>query len=213
MRLAATAFALVLTRRLCEGDDGGGARGLALSGRGLVVPSLLGAHLDAGEVLGVDGVGLYLADDLAGSGDEGLLDVLGCHGAGLDEHEVVLLGELEALLCGDLALIFEIDLVTHEYEHNLLRRKLPRVLQPDGQVAERLAPRDVIHKKCRCGASVVTPRDGAERLLSCCVPYLQVHSFSVHVNHFRPKSKQRRKKKKKKKKKVTGWWLVGGEKK
>ena len=43
---------------------------------------------------------------------------------------------------------------------------LPRVLEPRGQVVERVPPRDVIDQEGARSAAVVRARDGAERLLA-----------------------------------------------
>jgi hypothetical protein len=59
---------------------------------------------------------------------------------------------------------------------------LLRFRQPATQVGETLSSRDVIHKeRARC-ISVVRSRNGAERLLACCVPDLQLHLLSPDLH-------------------------------
>ena len=64
---------------------------------------------------------------------------------------------------------------------------LPRVLQPGGQVVERVPPRDVVDEEGARRAPVVRPRDGPKGLLAGRVPYLKLDLFAVNVDHARAK--------------------------
>ena len=59
-----------------------------------------------------------------------------------------------------------IPLVPDEHDDHVGVGVLPRVLEPRGQVVERVPPRDVIDQEGARSAAVVRARDGAERLLA-----------------------------------------------
>ena len=59
-----------------------------------------------------------------------------------------------------------IPLVPDEHDDHVGVGVLPRVLEPRGQVVERVPPRDVVDQEGARSAAVVRARDGAERLLA-----------------------------------------------
>lgn len=66
------------------------------------------------------------------------LHVVAQLGAGLDEHQVVLLGLLLALLRRDLPLVVEIGLVANEYDNDIVSSLGPDVVDPFPRVLEGL---------------------------------------------------------------------------
>ena len=57
------------------------------------------------------------------------------------------------------------SLVPNEHDGHVRVRVGPRVVEPAGEVVERVAPRDVVHEQRAGGAAVVRARDRSERLL------------------------------------------------
>lgn len=58
-------------------------------------------------------------------------------GTRLDEHQVVLLGLLLALLCGDFSLIVEIGLVAYKHNDHVVSSLGPDIVDPLPRVLER----------------------------------------------------------------------------
>ena len=86
----------------------------------------------------VGGVGaLHAGQGLGYAAEEGL-DVVAELGAGLDEHEVVLLGLVLALLGGDLALVVQVRLVAYQDDDDVVPPLGPHVVYPLLGVLERL---------------------------------------------------------------------------
>lgn len=69
-----------------------------------------------------------------------LLDVLSGLGGGLEEEQVVLLGEGSALLLAHLPLALQVALVADQHDDNVAVAVLPAVLEPRRKVLEGLTP-------------------------------------------------------------------------
>lgn len=61
---------------------------------------------------------------------EQVLDVVAQLGARLDEHQIVLLGLILALLCRNLALLVQIRLVAHEDDDDVVAALGPHIINP-----------------------------------------------------------------------------------
>lgn len=67
-----------------------------------------------------------------------MLDIVADLGTGLDEHQVVLLGFVLSLLCGDLALVVQVSLVSNQHNNNIIASLGSYVVDPLLCILERL---------------------------------------------------------------------------
>mmetsp|Transcript_129271 Transcript_129271/g.335187 ORF Transcript_129271/g.335187 Transcript_129271/m.335187 type:complete len:243 (+) Transcript_129271:468-1196(+) len=130
--------------------------------------------------------------DFAGRLDEGFLDILRRLRGRLPENQVVVPGEIGAFFEGDLAAL-EVGLVTDEHDGHVSVRILACLLKPTCKMAEGVAPGDVVHQKRSAGSAVVGASDGAERLLTSCVPNLELYLLVLNSHEARPKLHTNRK--------------------
>jgi len=105
---------------------------------------------------------------------ERLFDILGGLGRRLEESEVVLLGEILALLAAHLSLRFEVALVADQHHRDVLVRILPAVVQPRRQVFESLTPSDVVDEQTARSAAVIRASDRTKLFLASRVPDLEL---------------------------------------
>eukprot|EP00227_Mantoniella_beaufortii_P021557 CAMPEP_0197591626 /NCGR_PEP_ID=MMETSP1326-20131121/13819_1 /TAXON_ID=1155430 /ORGANISM="Genus nov. species nov., Strain RCC2288" /LENGTH=295 /DNA_ID=CAMNT_0043157157 /DNA_START=218 /DNA_END=1100 /DNA_ORIENTATION=+ len=140
-------------------------------------------HLDAVRLVGHVQAPVDLLADLPRRVDERLLHVVAGLGRRLQEHQAVLARERLALLGADGAAVRDVALVADQHDGHVGVGMLPRVLEPAGEVVERLAPRDVVHQQRAGGPAVVAARDGAEGLLPRRVPDLQLDLLVVDGDH------------------------------
>lgn len=77
---------------------------------------------------------------------EQCLDIVAHLRTCLDEHEVVLLGLVLALLCCNLALVVQIRLVAHQHDYDVVATLCPNIVYPLLRVLEGLC----ICKWCSC---------------------------------------------------------------
>eukprot|EP00443_Scrippsiella_acuminata_P065453 CAMPEP_0115496358 /NCGR_PEP_ID=MMETSP0271-20121206/65727_1 /TAXON_ID=71861 /ORGANISM="Scrippsiella trochoidea, Strain CCMP3099" /LENGTH=239 /DNA_ID=CAMNT_0002925031 /DNA_START=406 /DNA_END=1122 /DNA_ORIENTATION=+ len=130
--------------------------------------------------------------DFAGRLDEGFLDILRRLRGRLPENQVVVPGEIGAFFEGDLAAL-EVGLVTDEHDGHVRVCVLPRLLKPAREVIEGVTAGDVVHQERSTGSAVVRARNGAERLLTCSVPDLELDLFVLNRDEARPKLHTNRK--------------------
>ena len=73
----------------------------------------------------------------------------------------------------------DVDLVAGEEEGQVRGCEGAGVIQKSGQGFESRVRAEIIDQDCACGATVVGTRNGAEALSACCVPELELDSFSA----------------------------------
>lgn len=81
---------------------------------------------------------LNLLVDLSGGLDEGLLDIVGCLGAGLQEDETVLASKLLAFLDAHGSPVIEVALVADQHDGHVGVGMLTGILEPRAKVVEGL---------------------------------------------------------------------------
>jgi hypothetical protein len=133
-------------------------------------------------------------------------------GAGLEEQETVLVGELLGLFERHVSLTFQVALVTDQVDHRVRMGEAARVRQPRAEVIVGAAARDVVDHEGARRASIVAARHRPESLLARRVPDLQLDLLARHlddaraeldsdrvrtVRHNLNKNKQKKKEKKK----------------
>lgn len=130
---------------------------------------------DANEVRGEEGT-------LVGSLRDSELEVAACHaheeilnieavlGTGLEEGDVLLVGEGLTFIILDHALIFEIRLVSDDYLVNFFVTVLLDLTEPVLDVVEGLLVGDIIDKDVTVSSAVVRLGDGTEALLASSIP-------------------------------------------
>jgi len=123
-----------------------GGAGILTGGRGVAGRTgVLGPDLDAvGLVVDVEHALLDLVVDFPGGVDECLLDVGGRLGGGLHEDEPVLPGERLPLLPLYVPSSLQVTFVSNEHDDHVAVAVLPGVLQPGGQVVERVPASNII---------------------------------------------------------------------
>ena len=117
--------------------------------------------------------------DFADDGLDGLLDVGGFEGRGLDEGETLLLGKGLGLLGGDSTKMTKIALVSDEHDDDVGISVVAELRQPSLDVLERVLLGDVIHKQSSNSSSVVSAGDGSVSLLASSVPDLRLNHLAV----------------------------------
>ena len=110
--------------------------------------------------------------NFAGHHNEGLLDVLAILGRGLEETHVIVLGELLALICGDLAGLSHIALVANENARDIVRSVLLDLAHPVLNSAETFSVGDIVGNDDTVSTLVVAASDGLKALLASGVPDL-----------------------------------------
>lgn len=131
------------------------------------------------------GLGLSNGDaglDLPGHHDEGLLDVLAVLGGGLEEADVVVLGQLLALVGGDLARVGHVALVADEDARDVVGGMLLDLVHPVLDRREALPVGDVVGHDDAVRALVVAARYRLEPLLPRSVPDLKLYRLPVHLD-------------------------------
>lgn len=108
--------------------------------------------------------------DLAGHCQEGLFDVAGVLGGGLEEGNAQAVGELLGDLVVDNLLLGHIALVADEKLVNTLGGVAVNLLQPLLDVVERVHVGDIVDNADAVGTAVVRGGDCAETLLASRVP-------------------------------------------
>ncbi len=73
-----------------------------------------------------------------GNPSKQIFDVMSDLGAGFDEHEVVGLGFLFALLCCDFALVVQVGLVTNQHDDHVVSSLASHVIDPFSGILKRL---------------------------------------------------------------------------
>jgi hypothetical protein len=120
--------------------------------------------------------------DLTGHHDEGLLDVLAVLGGCLQEAHVVVLGELLALVGGDLAGVGHVALVADEDARDVVGGVLLDLVHPVLNRGEALAVSDVVGHDDAVRPLVVGRRDRLESLLARGVPDLKLDGLAVNLD-------------------------------
>ena len=140
------------------------------------------AGLLLGEPVGLaDNDGHLLIDNDSRDRVEHFIHVQAVLRRGLEELQAVLVSErLAALLLNDS--ISAVTLVGHEDLGHVRIRVLVNLLQPVGDVVERLLVRAIVDQDDPHGPFVVGLRDRAEALLARRVPDLQLDPLVVDVN-------------------------------
>ena len=120
--------------------------------------------------------------DLSGHHDECLLYVLAVLSRRLQESDVVVLGELLALVRGDLARVSHVALVSDKDAGDVVGGVLLDLVHPVLDRGEALAVSDVVSYDDTVSALVVGRGDGLEALLAGGVPDLQLDGLSVDLD-------------------------------
>mmetsp|Transcript_55868 Transcript_55868/g.120833 ORF Transcript_55868/g.120833 Transcript_55868/m.120833 type:complete len:207 (+) Transcript_55868:91-711(+) len=128
-------------------------------------------------------VGVALRDDEVGNLEECIVDTLPTLGRRFEKRHVELRREPCALLCRDLALVFEVGLVADEDSLHRCVAVLVKLRDPILDMVEAVLIRDVVrdHYAHRC--PVVRWCDGPETLLPSRVPdlELQLPAIALHL--------------------------------
>jgi len=130
----------------------------------------------------VDGGIAHTFLDLAGHGQEGLLDVGCVLGRCLEEGNAEAVGEF---LCDgvlDDLLVSHIALVADEKLVDTLGSVAVNLLQPLLDVVERVHVGNIVDDADTVGAAVVRGCDGTETLLACGVPNLELHCLAIELD-------------------------------
>jgi hypothetical protein len=135
-----------------------------------------------GSAGGGTGLGLHSGLDLAGHGEEGLLDVGRGLGGGFEELDAEGVGELLALLGRDDSLGREVGLVADEELVDILAGVAVDLVEPLLDVVKGFVVGDVVDDDDAVGAAVVRGGDGAEALLSGGVPNLELDCLAVELD-------------------------------
>ena len=119
--------------------------------------------------------------DVGGHAKEGVLDVGGVLGGGLDEGDVVLVSKGLGHLGVDDLLEGQIALVTDEELVDAITGVFVNLTEPLLNVVEGLHIGDIVHYGNTVGTAVVGGGDGAEALLSSGIPDLKLDGLPVQV--------------------------------
>lgn len=154
---------------------------LAAAAAGRRRDAVAGTNLDAG--LGVrGGLGTHALLNLAGHGQESLLDVGGVLGRGLEEGDAQAVGELLSDGVLDDLLVGHIALVADEKLVDTFGGVAVNLLQPLLDVVERVHIGHIVDDADAVGATVVGRCDGSETLLASSVPDLELHSLAIELD-------------------------------
>ena len=156
---------------------------LSLAAAGALVDLLaLERYGLVGAAGGGAGLRLHPGLDLAGHGEEGLLDVGRGLGGGFEELDAEGVGELLALLGRDDPLGRQVGLVADEELVDILAGVAVDLVEPLLDVVEGFVVGDVVHDDDAVGAAVVRGGDGAEALLAGGVPNLELDGLAVELD-------------------------------
>lgn len=134
-----------------------------------------------GAVASGDVLSRHAGLDVAGHAEEGLLNVGGVLGGGLNEGDIVGVSEALGHLSVDNLLGHEIALVSDEELVDVVRGVLLNLREPLLHVVEALHIGDIIDDSNAVGAAVVGGGDGAEALLASGIPDLHLNGLALDV--------------------------------
>ena len=128
------------------------------------------------------GLGLHSCLNLAGHGQESLLDVGGSLGGGFEEFNAEGVGKFLALLRRNNTLARQIGLITNEKLIDVLGCVSINLVQPLFDIAEGFLVGNIIDNDNSVSAAVVRGCNGAESFLPGCVPDLELDCLSVQLD-------------------------------
>mmetsp|Transcript_39953 Transcript_39953/g.66757 ORF Transcript_39953/g.66757 Transcript_39953/m.66757 type:complete len:303 (+) Transcript_39953:39-947(+) len=122
------------------------------------------------------------AQDVARHALKALLDVGRVLGGGLKERDLEFTRKRSSLVSGDDTVGLAVGLVANEEGLDVGASKGLDLLQPLGNVVERLLHRDVVDHDDSVCTAVITRRNCSEAFLAGCVPDLQTHTRGIDVD-------------------------------
>jgi len=132
--------------------------------------------------LSSSGLGLHSCLDLAGHGQESLLDVGGSLGRSLEEFNSERVGKFLALLRRDNTLARQIGLITYQELVDVFGSVSVNFVQPLLYIVEGFLVGDIVDDDNSVGAAVIRRCNGAESFLSSSIPDLELDCLSVQFD-------------------------------
>jgi len=147
-----------------------------------VVLDFLSVQWEGFSSLGCGGLGLHSCLDLAGHGQESLLNIGGGLGRSLEEFNSKRVGEFLALLRRDDTLARQIGLIAHQKLVDVLGGVSINLVQPLLYIVEGFLVGDIVHDDNSVGAAVIRRCNGTESFLSGGIPDLELDRLSVQFD-------------------------------
>ena len=94
----------------------------------------------------------------------------------------MLLGKAFSFLSANLSASVEVAFVSDQHYGHVRVTILSDFFEPPGKMSERVTSGDIVNQKGSSCAAVVASCNALERLLTCCVPNLELNVLVVYLN-------------------------------